>query len=66
MVKNNGYGVAGLLFALVNSDREVIAVDDDADMLSLAAANAANPRNLTIAASYTPRPDDTIFDTREL
>lgn len=66
VVKNNGYGVAGLLFALVNSDREVIALDDDADMLSLAAANAANPRNLTIAASYTPRPDDTIFDTREL
>lgn len=48
VVVNNGWGAAGLLFALVCRRRRVVACEADADRRALAASCSRLPANLTI------------------
>ena len=48
LIKNNGYGVCGFLFALVHKNIQVIATEPDENKVVLARSCAGLPKNLNI------------------
>ena len=48
IIENNGYGVYSFLYALVNKNKQVIAIDEDEDKVAIAGSCAGIPENLKI------------------
>jgi 1-acyl-sn-glycerol-3-phosphate acyltransferase len=48
VIKNNGYGIQSLMFALANKNTQVIAIEEDEEKVAIARNCAGVPQNLKI------------------